>query len=52
MDVMGDKATLLETGRFVQPADFSESTGDLSQPKLNKEPLTFEYVHPSQRSYK
>lgn len=22
MDVMGDKATLLETGRFAQPADF------------------------------
>jgi succinate dehydrogenase / fumarate reductase flavoprotein subunit len=38
-------------------ADFSyvaawEYTGDLSSPKLNKEPLTFEYVHPSQRSYK
>ena len=32
MDVMGDKATLLETGRFVQPAGFTESTGDLSQP--------------------
>jgi succinate dehydrogenase / fumarate reductase, flavoprotein subunit len=29
-----------------------EYTGDLSRPKLNKEPLTFEYVHPSQRSYK
>jgi len=29
-----------------------EYTGDVSQPKLNKEPLTFEYVHPSQRSYK
>jgi succinate dehydrogenase / fumarate reductase flavoprotein subunit len=29
-----------------------EYTGDLSKPKLNKEPLTFEYVHPSQRSYK
>jgi succinate dehydrogenase / fumarate reductase flavoprotein subunit len=29
-----------------------EYTGDVSSPKLNKEPLTFEYVHPSQRSYK
>jgi succinate dehydrogenase / fumarate reductase flavoprotein subunit len=29
-----------------------EYTGDLAQPKLNKEPLSFEYVHPSQRSYK
>jgi len=29
-----------------------EYTGDLASPKLNKEPLTFEYVHPSQRSYK
>jgi succinate dehydrogenase / fumarate reductase flavoprotein subunit len=29
-----------------------EYTGDLAKPKLNKEPLTFEYVHPSQRSYK
>ncbi|HEX2877579.1 MAG TPA: fumarate reductase/succinate dehydrogenase flavoprotein subunit [Polyangiaceae bacterium] len=29
-----------------------EYTGNVSQPKLNKEPLTFEYVHPSQRSYK
>jgi len=29
-----------------------EYTGDVSKPKLNKEPLTFEYVHPSQRSYK
>jgi succinate dehydrogenase / fumarate reductase, flavoprotein subunit len=26
--------------------------GELSSPKLVKEPLTFEYVHPSQRSYK
>jgi succinate dehydrogenase / fumarate reductase flavoprotein subunit len=29
-----------------------EYTGDVSSPKLNREPLTFEYVHPSQRSYK
>jgi succinate dehydrogenase / fumarate reductase flavoprotein subunit len=29
-----------------------EYTGDLASPKLNKEPLTFEYVHPSQRSYR
>jgi len=29
-----------------------EHTGDLSKPKLNKEPLTFEYVKPAQRSYK
>ncbi len=29
-----------------------EYTGDVTKPKLNKEPLTFEYVHPSQRSYK
>jgi succinate dehydrogenase / fumarate reductase flavoprotein subunit len=27
-------------------------SGDLSKPQLNKEPLEFEYVHPSQRSYK
>ncbi len=27
-----------------------EYTG--AEPKLNKEPLTFDYVHPSQRSYK
>jgi succinate dehydrogenase / fumarate reductase flavoprotein subunit len=38
-------------------ADYSyvaawEYTGDVTRPKLNKEPLTFEYVHPSQRSYK
>ena len=26
-------------------------TGDLANPELNKEPLTFDYVHPSQRSY-
>jgi succinate dehydrogenase / fumarate reductase flavoprotein subunit len=29
-----------------------EYTGDLSKPKLNKEPLTFEEVHLSVRSYK
>ncbi|HEX3776177.1 MAG TPA: fumarate reductase/succinate dehydrogenase flavoprotein subunit [Polyangiaceae bacterium] len=29
-----------------------EFTGDTAAPKLNKEPLAFEYVHPSQRSYK
>jgi succinate dehydrogenase / fumarate reductase flavoprotein subunit len=27
-------------------------TGDLNQPELHKEPLSFEYVKPSQRSYK
>ena len=27
-------------------------SGDLAKPQLNKEPLEFEYVHPSQRSYK
>jgi succinate dehydrogenase / fumarate reductase flavoprotein subunit len=27
-------------------------TGPDTAPELNKEPLTFEYVHPSQRSYK
>lgn len=27
-------------------------TGDLAKPELNKEPLAFEYVKPSQRSYK
>ena len=27
-------------------------SGNLSKPQLNKEPLSFEYVHPSQRSYK
>jgi succinate dehydrogenase / fumarate reductase flavoprotein subunit len=29
-----------------------EYSGDLSQPRLHKEPLAFEYVHPTQRSYK
>src|ERR1051325_1970463 len=29
-----------------------EYAGAGKQPILNKEPLTFEYVHPSQRSYK
>jgi len=29
-----------------------EYTGSGNQPILNKEPLAFEYVHPSQRSYK
>ena len=29
-----------------------EFTGATNAPKLNKEPLKFEYVHPSQRSYK
>jgi len=29
-----------------------EFTGVLSEPVLHKEPLAFEYVHPSQRSYK
>src|SRR5689334_14999542 len=29
-----------------------EFSGATNAPKLNKEPLTFEYVHPSQRSYK
>jgi succinate dehydrogenase / fumarate reductase flavoprotein subunit len=29
-----------------------EYAGPGKQPTLNKEPLTFEYVHPSQRSYK
>src|SRR5688572_25666645 len=29
-----------------------EYAGPLKPPILNKEPLTFEYVHPSQRSYK
>jgi len=29
-----------------------EYTGDNKKPKLNKEPLTFEYVKPSERSYK
>lgn len=32
MDVMGDKATLLDTGRFVQPADYAQSAGDSVQP--------------------
>jgi succinate dehydrogenase / fumarate reductase flavoprotein subunit len=26
--------------------------GYSNEPELHKEPLTFEYVHPSQRSYK
>lgn len=29
-----------------------EYTGDTKPPALHREPLTFEYVHPSQRSYK
>ena len=29
-----------------------EHTGDLTQPELHKEPLEFEFVQPSQRSYK
>jgi succinate dehydrogenase / fumarate reductase flavoprotein subunit len=29
-----------------------EYAGPSSAPILNKEPLTFDYVHPSQRSYK
>ncbi|HKY37660.1 MAG TPA: fumarate reductase/succinate dehydrogenase flavoprotein subunit [Polyangiaceae bacterium] len=29
-----------------------EYSGDLAAPKLHKEPLSFEYVHPSQRSYR
>jgi succinate dehydrogenase flavoprotein subunit len=29
-----------------------EYTGDGQAPKRHEEPLTFEYVHPSQRSYK
>jgi succinate dehydrogenase / fumarate reductase flavoprotein subunit len=29
-----------------------EYTGDLAAPRLHREPLHFEYVHPSQRSYK
>ncbi|HWZ90714.1 MAG TPA: succinate dehydrogenase (quinone) flavoprotein subunit, partial [Polyangiaceae bacterium] len=29
-----------------------EYTSETNAPKLNKEPLNFEYVHPSQRSYK
>jgi succinate dehydrogenase / fumarate reductase flavoprotein subunit len=29
-----------------------EYSGDKKKPKLNKEPLTFEYVKPSERSYK
>jgi succinate dehydrogenase / fumarate reductase flavoprotein subunit len=29
-----------------------ETTGDGEKPVLHKEPLSFEYVHPSQRSYK
>ncbi len=29
-----------------------EYTGDDQAPRLHKEPLTFEYLHPSQRSYK
>jgi succinate dehydrogenase / fumarate reductase flavoprotein subunit len=29
-----------------------EYTGANQRPALHKEPLTFEYVHPTQRSYK
>ncbi|HZQ28883.1 MAG TPA: fumarate reductase/succinate dehydrogenase flavoprotein subunit [Acidimicrobiales bacterium] len=29
-----------------------EYTGNLADPRLHKEPLSFEYVHPTQRSYK
>ncbi len=38
-----------ENFQFVSAWEFS---GDVSQPTLNKEPLNFEYVKPSQRSYK
>ena len=38
-----------ETFSYVAAWEF---TGETNAPKLNKEPLTFEYVHPSQRSYK
>ena len=38
-----------ENFSFVSAWQYS---GDLAKPVLHKEPLTFEYVKPSQRSYK
>jgi succinate dehydrogenase / fumarate reductase flavoprotein subunit len=38
-------------GKFAYVAAW-EYTGDVRAPKMHKEKLTFEYVKPSQRSYK
>jgi succinate dehydrogenase / fumarate reductase flavoprotein subunit len=46
-----DGEALREDEQFSYVAAW-EYAGEDQPPKLNKEPLTFEYVHPSQRSYK
>lgn len=46
-----DGEALRDDERFSYVAAW-EYTGEDSPPRLNKEPLVFEYVHPSQRSYK
>ena len=46
-----DGEALRDDERFSHVAAW-EFTGVDSPPRLEKEPLTFEYVHPSQRSYK
>jgi succinate dehydrogenase / fumarate reductase flavoprotein subunit len=46
-----DGEALREDDQFSYVAAW-EYEGEDRPPKLNKEPLTFEYVHPSQRSYK
>jgi succinate dehydrogenase / fumarate reductase flavoprotein subunit len=46
-----DGEALRDDERFSYVAAW-EYTGEDSPPRLNKEPLAFEYVHPSQRSYK
>jgi succinate dehydrogenase / fumarate reductase flavoprotein subunit len=46
-----DGEALREDDQFSYVAAW-EYEGPDQPPKLNKEPLTFEYVHPSQRSYK
>jgi succinate dehydrogenase / fumarate reductase flavoprotein subunit len=46
-----DGEALRDDERFAYVAAW-EYTGDDSEPRLNKEPLQFEYVHLQQRSYK
>src|SRR4029078_8032913 len=46
-----DGEALRDDERFAYAAAW-EYTGDDSTPRLNKEPLNFEYVHLAQRSYK
>jgi succinate dehydrogenase / fumarate reductase flavoprotein subunit len=46
-----DGEALRDDDHFMYVAAW-EYTGEDHAPKLNREPLHFEYVHPSQRSYK